>query len=114
MAWLQVSRNQLWQAVGGRLGFAAIPAVNSEPAKSNSATAQHLFLFYKQYLVNFDRACQMIGQNTVRRQQQAASNAQQQQMQQLQQASTPARVAGSTIYSVSSAASQQSSCMQPV
>ncbi|KAF8072116.1 hypothetical protein FPV67DRAFT_1411823 [Lyophyllum atratum] len=53
--WGKVHNKELWNVIGGRMGFVQFPGTDTEPAKSGPGVAQRLAQVYKEYLAGFDQ-----------------------------------------------------------
>ncbi|GLB40609.1 hypothetical protein LshimejAT787_0804800 [Lyophyllum shimeji] len=53
--WAKVHSKDLWNVIGGRMGFVQFPGSDTEPAKSGPAIAQRIAQVYKEYLAGFDQ-----------------------------------------------------------
>ncbi|KAF5382094.1 hypothetical protein D9615_004211 [Tricholomella constricta] len=53
--WSKVHNMELWNVIGGRMGFVQFPGTDSEPAKSGPGVAQRLAQVYQEYLSGFDQ-----------------------------------------------------------
>ncbi|KAG5641821.1 hypothetical protein DXG03_004140 [Asterophora parasitica] len=51
----KVHSMELWNVIGGRMGFVQFPGTDAEPAKSGPGVAQRLAQVYKEYLAGFDQ-----------------------------------------------------------
>jgi hypothetical protein len=52
----KVQQKDLWNIIGGRMGYVQFPGTDTEPAKCGPVIAQQLEHIYRQYLGAFERA----------------------------------------------------------